>query len=791
MFKLDAEIYSRNGVGIPLRPGFRYSNGGWEALTLRGKYDLDNGHLGADDGIGYREGGCPISVPDSIGKRGEAIYMVKTVYTDIKIDGERDPAYDYGVHLSGAVASKPEYYDGRETNIEVYMVRGQDGRLYVFGEITDPDIVIEEELRSYKAHWCDSVHCYIEPGNHGSMIYANRLILGCERYAPSGCAVKMTDKGYNFEYSFDNNTKPFVNEDLLGFAFYYNDTNEYVDSKNFKRAYVKLPSRLNPEGAEYLGAENLIHDALIFSHESATGSFVLSNDCDVEKTGDALADIISGAASVRVIYPNLCPAHTVLFAKEIGTILRYYGAEARATAESEAREADYTILVDHTSFDESRTLSDIVKYNGYALSFGEKTFALAGRMESSLRTAKDLFLSALDYVINGGRTSDLGKLYCGSFDEIANAPEMDGLSLVTDAGDGSYMLLSQNSALDAFDRYAEKLKTTGYKLYTENRMSSVRCATYVGDCAIINLTYGENEGDRSLRAVVDIPRMTALPPVEREEYTPICASSVTQLKPKAVCYMSYVIKQDNGEYFIIDAGGNGAQHYIYESLMKMSSGEDVVVSAWLFTHFHCDHIGGFIELADNAEYMKKIRVKSIILNFPQWQVLDTCSAFDHRNLARWHGIVEKTGATVYQARTGQKYYFGNVELEMLFTYEDLMPFEVYADRTNPTSHIFSMKIDGQRFIMTGDACGEATTLLVKRMGEDLKADFVQLPHHGFGDGGTDVNFYKLIDAPWVLYPGTGFRANKPEQWALDHSKAYFLNIGRDSVIPLPYSGQEV
>ncbi|MBO5671185.1 MAG: hypothetical protein J6S41_06510, partial [Clostridia bacterium] len=76
--------------------------------------------------------------------------MVKTVYTDIKIDGERDPAYDYGLHLRGAIASVPEYYEGRDTDIEIYMVRGQDGRLYVYGEITDPDIVVSDKIPAAK-----------------------------------------------------------------------------------------------------------------------------------------------------------------------------------------------------------------------------------------------------------------------------------------------------------------------------------------------------------------------------------------------------------------------------------------------------------------------------------------------------------------------------------------------------------------------------------------------------------------------------------------------------------------
>ena len=98
--------------------------------------------------------------------------------------------------------------------------------------------------------------------------------------------------------------------------------------------------------------------------------------------------------------------------------------------------------------------------------------------------------------------------------------------------------------------------------------------------------------------------------------------------------------------------------------------------------------------------MKRIHVKSVIYNFPSRQVLDTApGAGDQMNVAKWEGLLDKHGILRYQARTGQKYYFGNVELEMMFTYEDLQPFNILQDRSNPTSHIFSMKIDGQRFMM--------------------------------------------------------------------------------------------
>ena len=54
-----------------------------------------------------------------LGCRGEALYTVKTAYTDIAVDGVKDAAYDYGVHLHGLCPEHPEYYEGRDTNIDL------------------------------------------------------------------------------------------------------------------------------------------------------------------------------------------------------------------------------------------------------------------------------------------------------------------------------------------------------------------------------------------------------------------------------------------------------------------------------------------------------------------------------------------------------------------------------------------------------------------------------------------------------------------------------------------------
>ena len=226
--------------------------------------------------------------------------------------------------------------------------------------------------------------------------------------------------------------------------------------------------------------------------------------------------------------------------------------------------------------------------------------------------------------------------------------------------------------------------------------------------------------------------------------------------------------------------------------MKNSEDGHPVIAAWFFSHFHQDHIGGFIDFVNNDEYMKKVTIKSVVYNFPEDQVILTArrSVRDMANIYNWPGTLEKAGCDIIRARTGQKFRFANAEIDMIYTYEDLQPFFVFHDRSNPTSSVISVNIEGQRLIITGDCCGEATRLMAKKYGEGLKTDFVQLPHHGWGDGGTALEFYELCDAPWVLYPGDKYAPSPSEKWALEHCKRYFLREFTTKTIPLPYDGGE-
>ena len=164
------------------------------------------------------------------------------------------------------------------------------------------------------------------------------------------------------------------------------------------------------------------------------------------------------------------------------------------------------------------------------------------------------------------------------------------------------------------------------------------------------------------------------------------------------------------------------------------------------------------------------------------------SSGDKGNIIRWRGHLEKLsagGTKIYQVRTGQKYAFGNAAIEILGTFDDLAPFYMRADSSNHTSVIFSVTLEGQRLMYVGDASSYGLLLAAKRYGSYLKSDVVQLAHHGNGDGSSDNSFYKAVNAPVVLHPGTSLNGGA-ERWAAENSEERYSYGSGNITLTLPH-----
>ena len=790
----------------------------WTELEWQVNVPADTSFFGGDNGLTPNPEDITDKQPDSIGFSGEGIYTLKTVYTDISVDGTMDPAYTYGLYVKSDLlnGASYEYYKKNDVSFEAYLIRGQNGKLYVYAEIVDPTIIVNAQIFNDKAWHVDGLDFYYDYGNHRSGTAMYSFVADptetFKRTMPAERKIVLTEKGYAVEFAMDNGGGPFLNGDQLGFQLYLNDTFEWNPTTNGRtKGLLTHSTELAPVSGGYHFPEKSLYDAIRMSVESATGKVNVGTSN--QKTGDMITDILNGSASVAFIYDKNAAAKTILSAEEIADFISLGGGNVKIIREdylTDKMSFDYKMYFGMTDNERSLALIDSLKYVDYGIAVYEDSLVFVGWLEKAADASLDLLKSLFTYVQGGGKTSDLvGGVYTGTVaDRIgADVPRLDGFDSISDVGEGAFQVYKLEATLEEYEAYCAALVESGYTLYTTNTMNKVLCATYYNDEIVASVQYA-NGGEKTeenptpinhLRVIFEPADNTALPSLEKPEDADsnVTVTSISMLDHQIIGdgNLCLVIQLSNGHFIIVDSNCNGTQKGISDFLRKKAPDGKPIVDAWFMTHFHQDHTGGFVDYMSISSLSRYVTVKNVIYNFPSEQVFLTAkhSTTDMNNMRTWYSklkpSMQEKGTTFYQARTGQKYYFGNAEIEILWTFEDIMPHNVFKDRSNPTCIGFSIEIAGQKIMVTGDSSVEEFDIAAKKYGDYLKSDIVQLSHHGYGDGSLDHKFYQYVNAPYVLNSGMGLSYGSNERWAMENAEVYIL---RDDVgtctLTLPYLG---
>ena len=170
------------------------------------------------------------------------VYKIRTVYTDIKVNdgGVMDNAYTYGVCLeSGYSDNVSKTTNDPNSSFKVWMVLGQDGRMYVYIRVYDTtdykaaDVYAEGTGHAGKtyaaAHGYWRTDCIQFDYSYGNPTTGSRnfwtFFNGAQftQYRPDDYQVTDLTDGYAVEFAFDNNGRAFQEGDQLGFNVFMND----------------------------------------------------------------------------------------------------------------------------------------------------------------------------------------------------------------------------------------------------------------------------------------------------------------------------------------------------------------------------------------------------------------------------------------------------------------------------------------------------------------------------------------------------------------------------------------
>ena len=198
-----------------------------------------------------------------------------------------------------------------------------------------------------------------------------------------------------------------------------------------------------------------------------------------------------------------------------------------------------------------------------------------------------------------------------------------------------------------------------------------------------------------------------------------------------------VIVTDEGNVVVID-GGNEADHEHLNELIK-SEGNGRV-KAWFITHQHSDHTGAFCKL---SAVDPELRVDNVYYNFP---TLEELFKYGYRS-AVGDRLKQETVSLIggryadgaHVMNVGDKIVIDDITVTVLRVYNP----EITCNFENNSSSVF--RIDGKKssVLILGDLGIEGgDDTLSKCTYEQLKADYVQLAHHG--QQGVKREFYEFI-----------------------------------------------
>ena len=321
------------------------------------------------------------------------------------------------------------------------------------------------------------------------------------------------------------------------------------------------------------------------------------------------------------------------------------------------------------------------------------------------------------------------------------------------------MHIAENTTFSEYEDYLEELYLDGFILYTENTIGENYYATVLTEQQIVNVMY--LDAYREVRVMVDDRDEFDLPGLAlNNKYEDVTDPSLTVIGVGATGWpggMGYVYKLADGSFFIIDGGiiksdadtGITSSEWLYNTLVALADDPDnIVIAGWLLTHTHKDHLGAFIDMAEEPEYMEKITLKQLIYNQPTDQIMTETG---HPDRIPWMptAIELWKPESIVKAHPGQVFYYCDLTVTVYGSQELVLP--TFTDSHNNHSIVTMVDYKDMRALYLGDAEGLMNGALEELYGEELKCDILQLAHHGYHN--TDAGpVYEIADPTIVFWP---------------------------------------
>ncbi len=638
---------------------------------------------------------------------------------------------------------------------------------------------------------------------------APAILIGDTGYSESKKAKKAID-GVGFAIHVKENRIAIVGSDelLTIYALQYFMDN-YL-SKHEGGTVLNIPQKITA---------NELPLVVLADSEGGTLPFVYGSECHEETTHPI--SLLSGvyAANDMRDAPVVAAAETLKYAMNVTKLKK---GKFTVTKDSE-EEVAAELLLGHTNRPASAAcLSELGVYE-YGFFVRDGKMVLSAWNDAQMFTANTMLADLLKLAT---KTDDEKTTIAfpegfvckgrSEGDFVTDFPKPDGISLyhTMDTAEDTlqYVYKGEGVNVAAYRAYVSKLLSNGYTVISENEIEESQFATLVNasEKIMLYVTYNafahesefEHAYDPLIRVVsastekVSVPDASVL--TKPTSYEKVTNTAVTALEIVGSSVgMCYIITLEDGSFIIFDGGGQGSMNMAekiwttlnarYEMIFgkkpQDKDGERIRIAAWIITHSHGDHYGAPSSFLSSYGRNNTWQMDYLIGNYPSASAVSFVADSDITYMSSVQALRQQKQFTFLKVHAGQKYYFANLEIEVLTTYEDLAPARIKNQNDTNTVTRWTLQAtedgikngvatnvgDPYTMVWTGDANNQQSRFLCAMYGDYMESDMVQVAHHG--NIGSETDFYDCVKAEVVWFPNSlsSFRsyvhqANKNASW---------------------------
>ena len=366
--------------------------------------------------------------------------------------------------------------------------------------------------------------------------------------------------------------------------------------------------------------------------------------------------------------------------------------------------------------------------------------------------------------------------------EIDLLPAYEEDATVIDSGLNTELLVANWVSVNAFEDYCASIEAAGFKKDFDREEGDNRFAAFLAENHYVYVyRTGYNEQMRRVIAPIEQYARPDYTEPERDEYDMPYIASI----PQPSSGEGYILRLPDGRFIIFD-GGYKDDDRVYKTLRELES-KEIVIAAWFISHPHGDHYPAFLNFVKDHGYDRSITIQRVMHNYTHEDRynINGSAGLDEagKNVAEFYNVLEEYApdVPVIKVHTGQVINFGDTEVEILYTVEDIMPKKL--PNNNDSSLVIRLHIATQSVILLADTCYDSGPIMNKIWGSYLKSDIMQIAHHGQWPSVAEI--YHSIQAEVVLFPSM---TKNVKNWVVDSRWAAVMQVVLDYAEDIYISG---